>query len=118
MLEDKLPNHRDEIPGFVPLLIADQGRLRALQNEIVTMCPVGSALSLFSWRRPGAGSIGFPKLLGEDVEVFCDSLVKTAGVLLLPGSVYDDPGNHFRIGFGRKNLPAAIERLEDFLQKR
>ena len=69
----------------------------------------------FVWQRPKAGSIGFPKLLGEDVEVFCDSLLQTAGVLLLPGTVYDDLGNHFRIGFGRKNLPEAIGRLEDFL---
>ena len=72
----------------------------------------------FAWQRPRAGAIGFPKFLGEDVEVFCDSLVKTAGVLLLPGSVYDDPGNHFRIGFGRKNLPEAMERLEAYLQRR
>jgi aspartate/methionine/tyrosine aminotransferase len=71
----------------------------------------------FTWQRPKAGSIGFPKLLGENAEVFCESLVKTAGVLLLPGSMYDDPGNHFRIGFGRKNLPEAIGRLEDYLKK-
>jgi len=71
----------------------------------------------FSWQRPRAGAIGFPKLLGEDVEAFCDSLLMTDGVLLLPGTVYDDPGNHFRIGFGRKNLPDAVGRLEDFLQR-
>ncbi len=71
----------------------------------------------FAWQRPRAGAIGFPKLLGGDVEVFCDTLVKTAGVLLLPGSVYDDPGNHFRIGFGRRNMPEAFGRLEAFLQK-
>ena len=71
----------------------------------------------FAWQRPKAGAIGFPKLLGEDVGVFCDSLVKTAGVLLLPGSVYDDPGNHLRIGFGRKNMQEAVGRLGDFLQK-
>jgi len=69
-----------------------------------------------AWQRPQAGPIGFAKLVGEDVEEFCESLVKSAGVLLLPGTVYDDPGNHFRIGFGRKNLPAALQRLEDFLQ--
>ena len=71
----------------------------------------------FTWQRPRAGTIGFPKLLGVDVDVFCDSLVKTAGVLLLPGTVYEDPGNHFRIGFGRQNLPDAIVRLEKFLGK-
>jgi hypothetical protein len=38
-------------------------------------------------------------------------------VLLLPGTLYDDPGNHFRIGFGRKNLPDALASLEDFLRR-
>ena len=71
----------------------------------------------FAWQRPRAGSIGFPKFLGGDVEAFCEALVKKAGVLLLPGNVYDDPGNHFRIGFGSRNLQAAVGRLEGFLQK-
>ena len=70
---------------------------------------------LFIWQRPGAGAIGFPKLIGGDVEDFCDDLVRNAGVLLLPGTVYDDRGNHFRIGFGRKNLPEAIRRLDEYL---
>ena len=69
----------------------------------------------FVWQRPQAGSIGFPRLLGVDVDAFCKDLVKSAGVLLLPGALYDDNGNHFRIGFGRKNLPEAIARLEQFL---
>lgn len=73
--------------------------------------------ALFSWHRPRAGSIGFPKLLQGDVETFCDELVKNAGVLLLPGSVYDDNGNHFRLGLGRRNLPQAVARLEEYLSK-
>ncbi len=72
---------------------------------------------LFSWQRPKAGPIAFPRLIGENVERFCDRLVNTAGVLLLPGSVYGHPGNHFRIGFGRKNLPDSLSRLESFLQR-
>lgn len=71
--------------------------------------------SLFAWQRPKAGSMGFPKLLIGSVESFCDDLVKKAGVLLLPGSVYDDAHNHFRLGLGRKNLPQAVERLRDYL---
>lgn len=74
--------------------------------------------SLFAWSRPKAGSMGFPKLLQGDVETFCDDLVRTAGVLLLPGSVYDDTRNHFRLGLGRKNLPQAVERLEMYLSNR
>ena len=73
--------------------------------------------SLFTWTRPKAGSMGFPKLLQGNVEAFCDDLVKKAGVLLLPGSVYDDSHNHFRLGLGRRNLPQAVERLEGYLSQ-
>jgi len=73
--------------------------------------------SLFTWVRPRAGSMGFPKMLKGDVEDFCDDLVKKAGVLLLPGTMYNDSRNHFRLGLGRKNLPQAVERLEDYLKK-
>ena len=69
----------------------------------------------FTWQRPKAGPIAFPKLLGAQVAEFCDQLVRQSGVLLLPGTLYEHPGNHFRIGFGRRNLPEAIGRLEDFL---
>lgn len=72
---------------------------------------------LFSWVRPLAGSMCFPRLLSGDIESFCDSLVRSAGVLLLPGTMYDETENHFRLGLGRKNLPQAVERLEEFLEK-
>jgi aspartate/methionine/tyrosine aminotransferase len=72
---------------------------------------------LFAWVRPQAGSMAFPRYLGGDVETFCDALVKKAGVLLLPGSVYGDARDHFRLGLGRKNLPQAVRRLEEFLGK-
>jgi aspartate/methionine/tyrosine aminotransferase len=69
----------------------------------------------FAWQRPKAGSIGFPQLIGQDVNEFCKDLVETSGVLLLPGTLYDDPGNHLRIGFGRKNFPDALARLEEYI---
>jgi len=72
---------------------------------------------LFSWVRPRAGSMAFPRYLAGDVESFCDKVVREAGVLLLPGSVYDDTDNHFRLGLGRKNLPQAVNRLEEYLGK-
>jgi aspartate/methionine/tyrosine aminotransferase len=74
-------------------------------------------VDLFTWIRPQAGSMAFPRLLKGDVEEFCDRLVKEAGVLLLPGSIYDDSRNHFRLGLGRKNLPKAIEKLELYLRE-
>jgi aspartate/methionine/tyrosine aminotransferase len=73
---------------------------------------------LFSWVRPQAGSMAFPHYLSGNVEKFCDELVKEAGVLLLPGSIYNDSNNHFRLGLGRKNLPQAVERLAEHLSKK
>jgi len=69
----------------------------------------------FEWIRPKAGPIAFPKLIAGDIDVFCDELVNESGVLLLPGTLYDHPGNHFRIGFARKNMPEALARLEKYL---
>lgn len=74
----------------------------------------------FEWLSPKAGPIAFPKLLtSQDADTFCNDLVEKAGVLLLPGECYDDRyKSHFRIGFGRKDMPACIEILDGYLKKR
>lgn len=75
---------------------------------------------LFEWNKPIAGPIAFPSLVkGEDAADFCRKVVDGAGVLLLPGDLYDPAyRSHFRIGFGRKNLPEAVDKLESFLNSR
>jgi aspartate/methionine/tyrosine aminotransferase len=66
---------------------------------------------LFEWVRPVAGPIGFPRVAGVgDVDAWCERLA-AAGVLLLPGSVYDRP-EHVRVGFGRAHLAEALAVLE------
>jgi aspartate/methionine/tyrosine aminotransferase len=69
------------------------------------------------WVRPVAGSVAFPRLLAGDVDRFAAELVEREGVLLLPGSRFGYPGNHFRIGYGRVNMPEALERLDTFLRQ-
>jgi len=92
--------------------------LDIIENNLRTMEGFFSRhIDLFSWVRPRAGSMAFPRYLAGDVESFCDEVVREVGVLLLPGSVYDDAGNHFRLGMGRKNLPQAVNRLEEYLCK-
>ncbi len=67
----------------------------------------------FAWARPRAGSIGYPRLTvpGLRIDDWAAALVEAEGVLLLPGSQLGHAGNHFRIGFGRTDLPVALERL-------
>ena len=70
---------------------------------------------MFTWYRPKAGSIAFPRLLWGHIDEFCADLVKKTGVLLLPGTLYGSEFNSFRIGFGRRNMPESLERFETYI---
>ena len=73
----------------------------------------------FAWVRPRAGSIGFPRLTvpGVRIDDFAADLVQAEGVLLLPGSQFGYPGNHFRIGFGRSDMPEALDGFNAFARR-
>jgi len=102
--------HRDRISGR---------NLHIIQDNLSLLDAFFSARAeRFEWVRPRAGPIAFPRLVGEDIEQFCHQLVTSSGVLLLPGTIYDHPGNHFRLGFARKNMPRALALLEQFLDAR
>ncbi len=71
----------------------------------------------FEWVRPKAGTIGFPKLKGNVNSLeFCQDVVKS-NVMLLPSTVYDYDDKHFRLGFGRENMPEALEKLGSYLSR-
>ncbi len=70
---------------------------------------------LFSWYRPNAGPIAFIKMnFEQDDMAFAERALKEKKVLLLPGGIYDYPG-YFRIGFGRKGIPEALAKFEEFV---
>jgi aspartate/methionine/tyrosine aminotransferase len=70
---------------------------------------------LFEWVKPNASPIGFARFKPQrDVQSFCEEVVKNSGVLLLPGTVYDQPG-HIRFGYGRKNMPESLAQLSAYL---
>lgn len=73
----------------------------------------------FHWVRPRAGSTAFPRLLADTpIEDFTAELVRAEGVLLLPGGLFGYPGNHFRLGYGRLDMPDALAGLERFAAAR
>lgn len=84
----------------------------------------GERRDLFEWKAPEGGCVAYPRYLGNDgVERFSDALLEEAGVLLLPASIYvssllPTPTDRFRIGFGRRTVPAGIEALSAFLETR
>lgn len=72
---------------------------------------------LFEWVRPSGGPIGFVRLRSdEDTDAFCARVLDGADVLLLPGSVYDEPG-FVRVAYGRANMPDALAALERYLDE-
>jgi len=73
----------------------------------------------FSWICPKAGSVAFPQWLGDrTVEQFCQDILDQQGVMIVPGSMFDFFGNHFRIGLGRKNFGEAIGVVNAYLKDR
>jgi aspartate/methionine/tyrosine aminotransferase len=76
-----------------------------------------------AWAAPAAGTVCFPRLLtGEPVEAFCEELARADGVLLMPATVYDHAPSvaegRFRLGYGRRDLPACLQALEAALLRR
>lgn len=72
----------------------------------------------FRWLAPQAGSVAFPEWLGkESVEAFCKTVLEEAGVMIVPGEMFDLPGRHFRVGLGRRDFPEALSQLEAFLHR-
>ncbi len=69
-----------------------------------------------NWVRPESGTVAFLKLLLPiSIDEFTEQLVAKTGVLIMPASIYDFPGNFFRIGFGRSNMFEVLNRFEQFL---
>jgi aspartate/methionine/tyrosine aminotransferase len=107
-------------PSEVLAIIALQARSALLERALAIVRANLMAARLFfaehatklAWIEPRAGSVAFPRWVGEGtVEGFCREALATQGVMIVPGGLFDYPGNHFRIGLGRRNLPEALARL-------
>lgn len=73
---------------------------------------------LFRWMHPDAGSVAFPAWLGaEPLEALCDRVVREAGVMVVPGSMFAPGSGHFRIGLGREAFPQALDAFAAWLEK-
>lgn len=78
---------------------------------------------LFDWRPSDGSCMAFPRYKGPDgVETFCQRLVEESGVFLLPSSIYNSeltptPKDRFRIGFGRKNIEAGLNVMDEHIAR-
>ncbi len=114
-------------PSEVLALVALRSRERVLARSRALLARNLALLDSFfadwegvlEWVRPRAGCVAYPRLLtGEPVEQFAARLTAEEGVMLVPGAVYGDFDNRFRIGFGHADMPEALARLDRFLRRR
>lgn len=71
----------------------------------------------FEWTRPQGGCTGYPLFKGRiSISTLADQLLQECGVLILPGTIYDDKNNHFRISFGREAMPEGLNRFREFIE--
>jgi aspartate/methionine/tyrosine aminotransferase len=109
-----------EILGMIALQNTEQIVQRNLE---IIRGNIASAEQFFNkhqdkvaWVSPKAGSIAFPRWLGaEPMEQFCQDVLNEQGVMIVPGNLFDFPGNYFRVGLGRKNFSEALEHIDEYL---
>lgn len=71
----------------------------------------------FEWFPPQGGCIAYPRYLGsQPIMKVADELLKVKNVVILPDWVYEQSNNHFRVSFGRKNMPLALSLFEEFFK--
>lgn len=79
----------------------------------------GEYSSLFDWKEPDGGCVGFIRYKGKDgVEAFTQRLVEEAGVLFLPSSMFrselnEVPPDCMRVGFGRMHVLEGLEVMRN-----
>ena len=109
-----------EILGIMALRARDrivERNLRILRANLGAASHFFSAHSnLFTWMPPRAGSVAFPKLEARiPVVDFCRELLEKEEVMVVPGTMFDFVGNHFRVGLGRSNLPEVLEKVDGWI---
>jgi aspartate/methionine/tyrosine aminotransferase len=112
-------------PSEILGLIAIRAREHILQRNLALVRTnldgatrfFASHEEIFRWLPPQAGSVAFPQWLGEGtVERFCAEAMAHTDVMIVPGSMFEFEGGHFRIGLGRADFPAALARVDDYLE--
>lgn len=70
----------------------------------------------FSWFKPQAGSVAFPRWKGAgSMRKFCQGALDREGVMIVPGDLFGPDVHHFRLGLGRKNFSEALDHVGAYL---
>jgi aspartate/methionine/tyrosine aminotransferase len=114
-------------PGEILALIALRAQQIIIPKNRATLAPrfammqafLNRHAALFDWISPKAGCLVFPRLLGGlNATQFALDLLHEEKVIVLPGHLYDFPGEYLRLSYAGKTLPQALERFDSFIARR
>jgi aspartate/methionine/tyrosine aminotransferase len=115
------PNTSSEVMAQIALSAQGailENHLSLLKAQYQTFCQfINQHPEHLGWIPPKAGCLSYIQLLrGQNANEFALNFLKAKKVLVLPGSLYDSPGEFLRMGFGSHTLPEALSRLSEFLE--
>jgi aspartate/methionine/tyrosine aminotransferase len=90
-------------------------RVRLVRHLALFADFVGRHDGRFDWVPPRAGPVTFPTLEADRPEELSRRLREEAGVLVVPGTVFDDTSREIRVGFGRADFPEGLACFDAWL---
>lgn len=111
-----------EILGIIALRNKDQITGRNLdlirENLLIAKDFFSKYRNLFIWIESKGSSVAFPRLTERiPADDFCREMIDKKSIMLLPASIFNYPGNHFRIGLGKKDFKEIITELGSILDE-
>ena len=119
------PSRASEIQGIMTLRASDQilaRNLKIIRSNIKLLDQfIEKYSNFFEWIRPNAGAICYMKFKGPLSSAELGTELGKAGISIKPSyvfsadSTYDS--DYFRVGFGEKKMPKALEALTQFVEE-
>lgn len=73
---------------------------------------------IFEWLEPQGACTCYPRYLGKErITTLADAMLDKYRIVILPDWVYEQENNHFRISFGRRDMPQALALFEKFFKE-
>lgn len=120
------PSRSSELQAIMTLRASDEilkKNLKIIRHNLGLLDKFFMTYSdLFEWVRPRAGAIGFVKFIGPLTSEQLGEQLALAGISIKPAYVFydgdsDDYDDYFRLGYGEKIMPKALDALIGFVEE-
>ncbi len=94
-----------------------QSTHQLIRDNLQRLTTTIESISGIQWSQTDAGCVAYPRLLdGASSRLFAKKLLDQTAVMIIPGDCFMWGDAHFRIGFGRRDFPQALDRFATYMQ--